>query len=1750
MAEISVPKGGGALTGIGETFAPDLHTGTGNLTVPIPLPPVRGTPALSLSYSSGAGNGPYGLGWSLSVPRISRRTDRGVPDYDDRTDVFVLSGAEELVPVPPGNAIPADLPAGADVTRYRPRTEFGFARVVHVVGPSDDYWDVWTRSGLRNRYGTARPTGAAADWADPAAVRDPHGRVFSWLLTTSIDPLGNTICYRYRGDGGAQRYLDTIRYADFGDPNAPSYAVTLTVHYNDETKPRPDPFSDRRPGFDLRTTLRARRISVSTVGDGGTPPTVVDLRYADETPGPGPAVGVSLLTAIQITGQDAATGETQLLPPLTLGYRPWNPTARRFRRLPATLPPTALGPGLELADLFGDGLPSALQLDGTARYWRNRGDGRFDAGRPLRFAPAGAELGAPGVHLGDIDADGRPELTMTVGSRTVVWPLATPPPGSDQAGFEPTARTSTGMPDTGTHGPQVRLVDMDGDHIPDLLLAGERPLMARGDGRGGFARFRRIEGAPPLADLTDPHIHLADVTGDGLTDVVEVYDGAVRYWPSLGRGRFGPPVRMTDAPRFTDAPGSGVTAFDPRRILLGDVTGDGAADVVYVGDGTLTIWVNQSGNGFAPPVVVRGTPRVDSRTSVRIADLDGIGVGGVLWTGLGGAGEWAFLDLTGGAKPHLLTDVDNHCGAVTTLTWSTSTAYATAARLDDRPWRTALPFPVHVVAGVRTEDRFAQTVLTSGFHYSDGYWDPADREFRGFGRVVQTDTLTAATPPPPTPATLTLLDPLTPSVPVPAGFDAAAQGNLLRNWSFDTGGATPTTLTTSAAQPQGSEEAAAPGWTARNTAPATTVTDLVASDLPQGKGGQMLHITTSGEDCGVEQDVGGAEGTPAQVIATVWVKAVRGRVRVRIGTGDGRDAADATLDPTGQWTLVSVGSASGSAGRMSVTAADPGGAEIFLDHAWARTSDVPAEPVDGPPVRSVTWFALGPVGPSAGTWTAVDPSDDYWPGDPLLRPHLDLSALPDGLPRSTLREALRAVRGRVLRREVYADDGDPAHGTRPIEVHDSAFAVVPVLDGRSPTDPAWTAHPVVAVRAVLARETTWDRGDEPMVRLSASGGFDDYGRAHVSAEFGVARGRNPRRAGEPCLGTVTTTDFATRDDEDLFLLDRVARTARYEVTDPGTGPVLDLIAAVLGATPSQDPRSLQLTYYDGPAFTGLALGELGNYGLPTRVEQLVLTPDLLARIGAPAVPGGTSAPTPTYLAPDGATPASGAWSASYPDEFRDTVLTAPIERGTHVGYVWHDAAGPHVAGYYAQTSRTSYDVHTPVAGKTPRGMLLVTRDAFGGNTTTSWDDYDLVPVATTDAAGLTTTATYNYRVLKANLVTDPNGNRTAVGHTPLGLLAWIAELGRAGRSEGDTVDQPGQRFSYDLAAYDRSVADGGDLQPMSVTGVRRVHHRWTLVDRENARRASAGEQPLRPDQITAMFATTEEEDHPERFLRVVEFTDGLARLLQTRTQADDLAVGDVGLPEDLSPTARAVLADTTGDGPAVVVSGWKVYDNKSRPVVTFEPFRDVGWAYAPPTADRLAGLAAVRQHHDPCGRPTVTVAPDGSQTRVVHGRPANPADPGSVIPTPWESWTYGAEDNAGRTHPTESLDRWQQWNTPSSAVLDAFGRTVRTVRRGPAEDVVTTTDYDIEGQVVAVTDPLGRRIAATVFDLAGRAWTSWLLDACTRRTVHDALGGIVESRDDKGAVVLNAYDRAHRAVRAWGAAARGAGAAGAGGGRG
>jgi len=1741
-----LPQGGGAIAGLGEMFSPDLHTGTGNLSIPLPLIKGRNglTPSLALSYSSGAGNGPFGLGWDISVPRIARRTDKKLPTYRDTgpdADTFVLAGAEEFTPVPLGNATPADLPAGASATRYRPRTETTYARIVHVTGAGHDYWDVRTQDGLRNWYGTPRPSpldpDVPDDWTDRATITTPDGRIYAWLLSATVDPCGNHIRYEYRPDG-AQRYLQSVEYADYGDPDHPSYALRVDIAYQS----RPDPFSDRKPGFDLRTTLRATRIDLRTPGsmaEEAPGATRCELTYADQSDGSGAGdhLGHSLLARVQFIGHDAdAEPQDEPTPPVTFTYRDFQPARRHYEHVTGSLPPAPLGGPLDLVDLFGDGLPSVLQLDGgTGRYWRNRGNGHFDPPQPLANAPAGATLGACGVALADLDGDGRPELAVSDGTNLTVWAF-TRPDGDTliQPGFQPVPLAVRTAPTVGLADPQVRLVDLDGNHRLDLLLAGSPPRVADGDGTGSFTNLRPLDDAPPpLADPSDPRVKLADMTGDGLTDVVWVHNGAVRYWPSLGHGRYDTPVDMGDPPTFDDAHGYGPVGFDPTRLLLGDVTGDGTADLIYVEDGRTRIWVNQSGNRYAEPSTILGTPPVTSSTGVRLADLHGTGVTGIVWSGLGADQHWAFLDLTGGTKPYLLTGIDNHRGAAHSITWATSTQYATADRTAGQPWATSLPFPVHVVTSSQTLDAFAHTVLTEAYAYHDGYWDPVDREFRGFGRVEHTDTLHGpsndrALPP----TTITALDPLTPASPLPAGFDANENGNLLANWSFDIArDGQPRVLETTSDHPFAPGESAAEGWTTWNNRPGKTTTTVERSSLPMGVGGNMLRVTTTTGGCGVVQAFQPVNTGPSSVVASVWMFIVKGAVH--LGTGNGGDIApDVMCDTTGRWVLLEAGNQRQPANELIVYATGPGETEFLLDHAWVRVADVPATPLDSPPVRTVTWFHPGPVGPTAGRWGLVSQPDQYWPGDPVTEPQVDLTPLPEGLDPTVLRDALRALRGQVLRNEVYADDGEHFLANRPYTVHTARYQVAPVLDGRSPTATGWLRSPVVAVQPTETTDTTWDRGTDPMTRLQLTRGYDEYGRPSVVTAVAVPRGRRPDDpTGHPCLVTVTRTEYATADRANLYRLDRVARTSRHEVLDPGTTTVHELAAAASAGdyrdTDAEQLRALELTYYDGDAFAGLGCGELGDHGLPVRTEQLALTADLLARLRQPLYDSGAPAPALPYLADGGAT--STDWGPEYPALIQDALTRHP---GPHLGYQWHDDTDTHAAGYYVQTSRFQYDLHDP--GTLGRGLTRTSRAADGSDTITTWDEYALHPATVTDAAELTTRSEYDARTLKATLVTDPNGNRTQCGWTPLGLPAWIARLGHAGQTEGDTVEHPGIWFTYRLLDYD-DTAGAPDTrlegQPVSVTTTKRVDHVWTLIDRENTRRAETGQPPLAQAEAQAMFGPHELEEHPERFVVAVEFSDGLGRLLQTRTQADPVTVDDLGL-DDIAGQARRTVTTATTPG-RVIVSGWRVMDNKGREVLSYEPFFDDGYLFTEPGPVTLAGQTVTQHHYDPRGRVTVTVAPDGSQTLVVHGKPVNPRRPARYDPTPWQTYTYGAAANGGRTHPTTTLPESTRWNAMMHCEVDALGRVVHLVERATDHDLNTHTSYDIDGRILTVTDPLGRDIARHRYDHRGQEWSSWLLDAGHRHTARDAAGAIIEQLDDRGARHVTAFDGAHRPTRTW-----------------
>jgi RHS repeat-associated protein len=741
---ISLPQGGGAVGGLGETFSPDLFTGTGNFSVPIGVPPGRNglQPKLSLEYSTGTGNGPFGLGWQLDLLGVERKTARGVPRYLDqpgspgeRADVFVLSGAEDLVPV--AGSYPGRV-------RYRPRTEGSFARIDHVKDGTDDFWEVTARDGLRTTYGTPRPENAPADWRDPAVMADPTApaRVFGWRITETTDPLGNLVRYSYLRDAGQepghrwdQPLIARISYADYGTAAEPSFLVTVDFDYS----PRLDPSSQYRAGFEIRTALRCDTIRVTTHAADGVARVAREYRLSYEQAG---FNGVSLLASVTAIGVDESLDPgREALPPVRFDYSGFDPARRRFEAVTGPgLPTSALSdPTLALVDLRGVGLPDLVELGTARRFWRNTGGGRFALARSLTQTPP-FSLGDAGVRLLDADGDGRADFVVSSA------------PGSAASGYFPMTFGSgwsrrsfqryRQVPAVNLSDNRVKLLDLDGDGLTDVLRSGTRLEAWFNDADPDLAWQRTAvgTGTVPPVDLSDPRVRLADMTGDGLSDLVLLRNGNVTYWPSLGHGRWGPMITMRQAPRLPDG-------YDPRRVLLGDVDGDGAADLIYVDNGRVLLWGNLSGNGWTPqPITVSGSPTIVDTDSIQLADLHGSGMAGLLCardSGAAGRPYLRFLDFTGGLKPYLLTGMDNNLGARTSVQYRPSTQEFLRDEVSPATrWRTTLPFPVQVVTKVEVTDQISGGRLTTEFRYHHGYWDGVEREFRGFAMVENLDTET------------------------------------------------------------------------------------------------------------------------------------------------------------------------------------------------------------------------------------------------------------------------------------------------------------------------------------------------------------------------------------------------------------------------------------------------------------------------------------------------------------------------------------------------------------------------------------------------------------------------------------------------------------------------------------------------------------------------------------------------------------------------------------------------------------------------------------------------------------------------------------------------------------------------------------------------------------------------------------------------------------------------------------------------
>ncbi|MCB9165205.1 MAG: VCBS repeat-containing protein [Flavobacteriales bacterium] len=824
---ISLPKGGGAIAGMGETFSPDLFTGTGNFSVPIAVPAGRNglQPSLTLGYSTGSGNGPYGLGWNMSLPGIMRKTNLGIPRYDDEKDVFVLSGAEDLIPVETGQTVDGNV--RDNWMRYQPRTEGLFARIVHHrYSDGRDYWEVRTKDGMVTWYGNPEAIGEAnTTLFDPENPR----HIAQWSIYRTADPFGSEVVYSYERElvmapfAFAQLYLKRIHYTDYLYESVKRHLCSVELAYGT----RPDAHSEFRQGFEIRTTRRCTHIRTYThpldvhVPEGQTPSGTDDntlavktytLTYRDEQ-GHVAHNKVSQLAQVQVTGHDGEA--TESLPPVEFEYQDFDITKRNLVPIKGDhLPALNLNhPDMDLVDLDGNGLPDFVQMSAgqPIRYWTNKGNGEFALPRTMRNAPTGLALGSGAVQLMDADGDGRVDLVMNTSNFAGYYSL-----NHDGEWDADSFRPYRTRPPLNLQSAQAQFMDLSGDGRTDVLINADRficyfqnsPLLDANRNFDGLqfesraigwseARFVNKAGLDdfPNVNFGDPRIRTADMSGDGLQDIVQVQDGNICYWPNRGYGRFGKRRQMRNSPRL----GYG---FNPAQLILGDADGDGQTDLIYVERNQITVWFNQSGNGFSDPVTIQGTPSFTNRDSVRMVDLFGTGTPGILWSygltpGPSPKERGVYLDLTGGVKPYVMVGMRNNLGARTRVQYGSSVAhylrdtYRKPMRDEAYDqlgefvgfagkWKTTLPFPVQVVDRVEVIDEISKGKLTTRYFYHHGYWDGGEREFRGFGRVDQFDTETFDTYN--SDSLILEADPLGSPVPLGVSVEHYAPPVLAKNW--------------------------------------------------------------------------------------------------------------------------------------------------------------------------------------------------------------------------------------------------------------------------------------------------------------------------------------------------------------------------------------------------------------------------------------------------------------------------------------------------------------------------------------------------------------------------------------------------------------------------------------------------------------------------------------------------------------------------------------------------------------------------------------------------------------------------------------------------------------------------------------------------------------------------------------------------------------------------------------------------------
>lgn len=791
----SLPKGGGALTGLSGTMGAIGPDGAASLSLPLPITLGREyAPALGLGYSSQSGNGPLGMGWSVGTLAVRRSTSLGVPGYTS-DDEFLAPDGEVLVPILSDSTTPLvttrdsllgiSLNANYRVTTYRSRVESDFSRLEYwqpaASGEATDFWVQYSTDGQVHLLGYE----AQACISDPAAA----SHTAQWLLNASVSATGEQIYYRYRAeddancnddeknahpDATAQRYLSEAHYGNItaerafpclndADALSAGWLFVLVFDYGERStaladvppfiassawRCRQDSFSGYEYGFELRTrrlchqVLMFHRLTTLAADDTGNdiPALVSRLVFAyQESP------FVSLLTsATQMAFDNDSECTPVALPPQVFSWQTFSELASSQAEW-QKVEMGNLNPQQpwQYLDLLGEGLAGLLYQDSGAWWYRspvrnvdseNINAVVWESPRPLPRLPS---LQGSAT-LADLNGDGRLQWVVSAAGVNGYYDQNVDVPG-EWLHFTPLSA----LPVEYAH-PRAQLADLIGRGFSDLVLIGPRSVRlyaGQGDGWELGQTVLQSGGVTlpiPGADAKTL-VAFSDALGSGQQHLLQVRAEGITCWPNTGQGRFGQPLTL---PGFSQP----AQIFNPDSVFLADIDGSGTTDVIYAHADRLEIYRNQSGNGFAPPFVVNlpDGVRYDRTCQLQVADVQGLGVASVLLSVSHLSPSHWVLNLSED-KPWLLSAVNNSMGAHQKLHYRSSAQFWLDEKADARKNGNPvpgcyLPFPLHTMWRTDSLDEITGNRLVSEIRYRHGAWDGREREFRGFGYVEVQDT--------------------------------------------------------------------------------------------------------------------------------------------------------------------------------------------------------------------------------------------------------------------------------------------------------------------------------------------------------------------------------------------------------------------------------------------------------------------------------------------------------------------------------------------------------------------------------------------------------------------------------------------------------------------------------------------------------------------------------------------------------------------------------------------------------------------------------------------------------------------------------------------------------------------------------------------------------------------------------------------------------------------------------------------------